>query len=174
MELISKIDYGVFNFIDNYIRNDLLDFFMIKISSLGNSGFIWICFAAAFLINKKYRKAGYILSIGLLTYLIFGELILKNVIARNRPDFASAFNVKIPKSYSFPSGHTTSSVLSFLIISKYIKKLRFIVIPLGILISISRFYIGVHYFSDVVGGVILGLIIYYIALYIGHKFGLDQ
>lgn len=174
MEIISRIDYGVFEFINNYIRNSFLDSFMIKISMLGNGGFIWIIFAAAFLINKKYRKIGYILSIGLFTYLIFGELLLKNLIARSRPEYALAFNIAIPKSYSFPSGHTTSSILSCLIISKYIKKLRFIVIPLGVLIPISRFYIGVHYFSDVVGGVILGTIIYYIAIYIGYKFKFDQ
>lgn len=174
MELISKIDYGVFDFINNHIRNSKLDFFMIKVSMLGNGGFIWICFAIALLVNKKYRKVGYMLSIGLLIYLIFGELILKNIIARSRPDFALALNLQIPKSYSFPSGHTTSSILSCLIISKHIKKLRFIVIPLGVLIPISRFYIGVHYFSDVAGGVILGLIIYFIVKNIGRKFGLNQ
>lgn len=174
MELISKFDFGVFEFINTYIRNSALDFFMIKITNLGNGGFIWILFTAAFLVNKKYRKIGYILSIGLFTYLIFGELLLKNIIARDRPQFAVLLNVKIPRSYSFPSGHTTSSVLSLLIISKYIKKLRIVVIPLGILISVSRFYIGVHYFSDVAAGVLLGIIIYYFSVYIGHKFGLDQ
>jgi len=65
------------------------------------------------MINKKYRKIGYMALGALILSTILGEEIIKNVVRRIRPSAnIPAFNLLIekPLTYSFPSGHTSSSL----------------------------------------------------------------
>ncbi|MCX6733346.1 MAG: phosphatase PAP2 family protein [Candidatus Peregrinibacteria bacterium] len=72
------------------------------------------------------------------------------------------------KSFSFPSGHALISMalyglITYIIYRNYKKKSQKITtISIGtlliFLIGISRLYLGVHYFSDVIGGYLIGSI----------------
>lgn len=72
------------------------------------------------------------------------------------------------KSFSFPSGHALISIalyglITYIIYRNYQKKSQKITIAsigtlLILLIGISRLYLGVHYFSDVIGGYFIGSI----------------
>jgi undecaprenyl-diphosphatase len=91
---------------------------------------------------------------------------LKLVIQRPRPDGAAPFLAGA--SYSFPSGHTLGSVvgygmLAYLLIRepRTTSVARGVVVvsiatALVIAIAVSRLYLGVHYFSDVVGALAAG------------------
>jgi len=93
------------------------------------------------------------------------ERILKWWFHRARPEFAAAY---LPEySYSFPSGHAMTSVIAYGILVYTLircgvhdrRAQRGIVIGAGILaltIAFSRLYLGVHYFSDVIAGLITG------------------
>ncbi len=76
--------------------------------------------------------------------------------------------------FSFPSGHATIAVsfygyLAFLLTKLVCPKYKFIIVSSAVLIAfligLSRLYLGVHYFSDVIGGYFIGVI----ALIIGIK-----
>lgn len=58
--------------------------------------------------------------------------------------------------YSFPSGHTMHAVMFTLLVAAHTPWLLPIVIPLAVLIAISRVGLGLHYFSDVLAGAVMG------------------
>ena len=58
--------------------------------------------------------------------------------------------------YSFPSGHTMHAVMFSVLVAAHTPWLLPIVIPLSLLIAISRVGLGLHYVSDVIAGAALG------------------
>ncbi len=98
------------------------------------------------------------------------EFILKTIINRPRPFEALNVSSTVSTSMSsFPSGHT---MMFFVMIPYLTNKFPKITIPLwtiSILVGFSRIYLGVHYFSDVVAGAIIGYFIGLMILQIGEK-----
>lgn len=91
------------------IHQPVLDHIMTGLSTIGNAGIFWIVLGLALCIPKKYRKIGIQMVISMAITFIIGNLILKNLIARQRPcwlDTQIALLIKSPKDYSFPSGHS--------------------------------------------------------------------
>ena len=58
--------------------------------------------------------------------------------------------------YSFPSGHTMHAVMFTLFVTAHTPWLLPIVVPLAVMIAISRVGLGLHYASDVVAGAAMG------------------
>lgn len=92
--------------------------------------------------------------------------ILKEVFHRARPDTEYARGILL-ETYSFPSGHATSSVVIFglaaliawhLLPQPYATIAVTLLIVLIILIGISRVYLGAHYASDVLVGWGIGFV----------------
>ena len=95
------------------------------------------------------------------------DVVLKLVIRRPRPPGAAAFLQHF--SWSFPSGHAMASLIGYGVLA-YVLTLLWIhrrsaqiAVVLGaalliIAIGFSRLYLGVHYFSDVVGGYAAGVL----------------
>lgn len=93
--------------------------------------------------------------------ILFG--MIKMTIGRMRPEMA----LLEVGGYSFPSGHTTMATAMAAALYLIMKQLRsdrwwqwgwlFIALLWSLLIGTTRLYLGVHWFSDVVGGVGLGL-----------------
>jgi len=141
-----------------------LDFFS-KITHLGETKYILVfsLLLLAILLKKGLIKE----FVGLLT-LTFSSasfiLIFKNLIKEPRPKFALITET----SYSFPSGHSTIAIAFYGLLIIYLFKVNKLNVKslslgfLGILligsILLSRLVLGVHYFFDIIGGIILGLI----------------
>lgn len=144
------------------MRSPIGDEIMCFITSLGNAGWIWIVLAAALLMYPKTRKTGCIVAAALIFDLILCNGILKNLIARTRPfDINTAVEliVKRPRDYSFPSGHTAASFATIgALFFAGQKKLGIAALVPGILIAFSRLYLYVHFPTDILGGILVGLL----------------
>ena len=169
------IDTMVLEFI-RQIQNPFFDFIMPIFTILGDKGFIWIILGVSLLFFRKSRIYGVAVLLSLLLTVILGEVIIKPLVHRARPFITHGFEILIngPTSYSFPSGHTASSFAVFGIFLFAIKKYRLTCFVLAFLIAFSRIYLGVHYFSDVVAGVVLGLLDAYIIYRFDLKNKIDE
>lgn len=115
-----------------------------------------------FLYFKKHYREVLFLAITMTTCGLAMPL-LKNIFRRERPNFYRLIEIS---GYSFPSGHTTSATTMYLtlaiILLSIMKKLNkyfvFSIAVLGIvIIGSSRIYLGVHYPTDVMAGICLGI-----------------
>lgn len=140
------------------IQTEILTPIMIFLSTSNDKGAIWILLCLIFLFNSKTRKDSIVLITALLVVTILGEGLIKHLIMRERPfvTWDLPLLLKAPKGYSFPSGHTASSMAVLGIFLLRIKRYCSFVALLAIGISFSRLYLQVHYLTDVLGGVLLG------------------
>ncbi len=130
------------------------------ITFFGEFGAGWIAIALVMVCMKKSRKAGWTVGVALLLGLMLGEYGLKLLVQRPRPfEELAGLQLLIPEpfGFSFPSGHTTSSFAAALSIFYYHKKWGAAALGLAALVGFSRMYFTVHYLTDVLFGVVLGI-----------------
>lgn len=165
------MQFGITKEIDNNIslyfslnNNNLLTSFFKFISFICSPKFMIIINAVLFIyimLNKKYRLL--IITLSSILSVIVNNLV-KIIVRRERPNF---LRLVVESSYSFPSGHAMISVLFFGSIIylinksniKYRKTITLLLIIFIALVCISRIYLGVHYLTDVVGGVLMAIFI---------------
>lgn len=158
---INKFDNYILCFIKNHVHNKYLDILMPIITSMGNLGAIWIIIASIISLSNTDRLIGYMIVFTLVIGTILGEGIIKNIVRRIRPcNKHNNFSLLIsrPLSYSFPSGHTLSSFAASEMLSINYPKYRFIFMAIAFLIALSRIYLYVHYPTDIMAGIILGIL----------------
>ena len=167
-----NIEFAILDFIQKYLTSPIMDKIMVFITTLGNTGMIWIVLALLMLFNKKYRKTGIVLAIGLILSLVIGNIMLKPLFHRLRP-FQIKEGIELiisaPHDYSFPSGHTLASVISATILLLRERKIGIYALVLAILIAFSRVYLYVHFPTDILGGAILGVVIGFASIKIAEK-----
>lgn len=181
MDFIINMDSDILLYIQENIRSNNLDVFFSNFTKLGNGGILWIGISLMCIIFKKTRKLGLMISLSLLFGFIITNLTLKNFIARTRPFYTIQdlyALIPYPKDYSFPSGHTTSSFAVCTTLFIMLKKrYSFIFLIFATLMGFSRLYVGVHYPTDVLCGLIIGVLCaissYYIIKWIYLKKSTD-
>ena len=157
---ILDFDYKVIEIISN-IYDPKIESLMTFITKFGE-WYIPTAIIVCIFLFVKNKLYSYIL---IVNYAVIGLItfIVKSIIMRPRPLVAL---IEIPLSYSFPSGHTLTSIFFYILLwylitlnkNNKIKIPLFILFSLlAILVSFSRIYLGVHYFSDVMGGIIYSI-----------------
>ena len=158
---IRTIDWNLLHWIRDTLQCSALDFLMPNITALGNGGAIWIAAAAAMTGSRTYRKYGIAMFAALAAGVLVGNVCLKHWVARARPCWLDpvALLIQNPTDYSFPSGHTLSSVIGAVMLTAANRKFALPAILLAALIAFSRLYLYVHFPSDVLASVLLGVLI---------------
>jgi len=172
MEAILGFDFAILDFIRENIANPVLDVIMKIITHSGDAGIIWIAAALLCLIFKKTRKAGVCMAIALILVLLICNLTLKPIIARPRPFMLREeieLIISAPSGFSFPSGHTASSFAAAVGLFIYHKKLGIAALIWAFLIAFSRLYMYVHYPTDVLAGMVIGILCAVVAMIIVNK-----
>ena len=155
-----SFDWAILHWIQHTLVCPALDVLMPKITLLGNGGAIWLLAAALLLVTKKYRRYGALLLAGLAAGVLAGNVVLKHLIARPRPcwlDTSVPLLIANPADYSFPSGHTLSSVIGATILTRADRRFGYAAIPLAALIAFSRLYLYVHFPTDILGAAVLSV-----------------
>lgn len=141
-------------------RNPILNTFSLFITLLGNE-IIYFIFAG-FLLHYDY-------DLGLKLLLIMSveafvtHIVLKPIIKRERP-FIKYKSIKLvgrtPKDKSWPSGHTaTVFCFTVFLLLHFPLYIGIIALILAIFVAMTRMYLGVHYPTDVIGGILLSILI---------------
>ena len=145
-----------------HLRTPFLDETMRFVTSLGNFSIAWVMLALVLILIPKTRKIGLVVMVAVILDSILCNVILKNIFVRPRPcDVNTAINLLIPRpsGYSFPSGHTSASFAA--VAALYFsgeRKIWKAALALAILIAFSRMYLYVHYPTDVLGGIVCGIL----------------
>lgn len=166
-EPFLHFDLSVFEWVQT-IQTPILSAILKVITTLGEGGIIFILLALILLFTKKYRKAGFAMIVALGVMVICNNLILKEILARPRP-FNLTFDwwnevykfpdiVSRPDSYSFPSGHTSSAFAAAIALVWYDKKIGIPTTIFAFIMGFSRIYVEVHYCTDVIAGMLVGII----------------
>ena len=167
-KIINPLDELVESFVIG-IRNDNITKIMINMTNLGSAySLIVISILLFFFIKNKKIPLSIIIN---LVTVFFTSQIFKFIFRRSRPNGIFLVDAS---GYSYPSGHTMVSFafyiyLLYLLCKKIDNKLVKILLTifttiLLALIAFSRIYLGVHYLSDIIGGLLLGTT--YIILFI--------
>ena len=161
--IFQAFDLKIISYIQS-LENEYLTVFYKMITIIADtyqSAIITILLVTFLYFKKHYREALF-LAITMTTCGLAMPL-LKNIFSRERPNFYRLIEIS---GYSFPSGHTTSATTMYLtlaiILLSIMKKLNkyfvFSIAVLGIvIIGGSRIYLGVHYPTDVMAGICLGI-----------------
>ncbi len=153
--------------------------FFEGVSVLGKGGIFLILLSVLLMLYRPTRRFGTAMLLGLTIGYLITNLFLKVAIARPRPytDTDSVFydlwltvNQHTESDKSFPSGHMTAacaSMTALVILARPWQKL--LAALFAILMGISRIYLVVHFPSDVLGGLIVGVFAGCVATLIAQK-----
>ena len=168
------IDGQILLFIQEHLRNPVFDRFFKFIRHLGDAGIFWILLTVVLLCFRQTRRAGIYSACALIGSLVVNNLILKNLAGRIRPyEVVEGLQCIVAPAVdaSFPSGHTGASFASAVSIFRQLPgKYAVFLIVLASLIAFSRLYVGIHYPTDVLGGLVTGIGIGLLVNVIGAKF----
>jgi undecaprenyl-diphosphatase len=160
--LLLRWDLPIQRFVERHRTDDLTSFFL-GASRLGSTVVVVAMSAALTVLTwRRCRAVGIAILVAALARPLL-EFVLKLVVARDRPDLE---RLVTGRGFSFPSGHVMAAVALYgllpLVVALFTRS-RVLwwasVVASGLVIAAvaaSRVYLGVHWFSDVVGSLLLG------------------
>lgn len=172
--MITNVDFAILDWIQNTFKCGFMDGFMLFVTKLCDGGVAFIALTILLLIIPKTRKLGLAAAFALIINHVATNIVIKNIVCRPRPCHLREVEMllEIPSSYSFPSGHTSTSfaVTFALMLQDREKWIRWL--PVGIvscLIAFSRLYLYVHFPTDVLAGILVGLCSALAAVFLAKK-----
>ena len=159
MSAITQWDFSVLDAIAAR-RTPFFDAIFPFITKLGNAGVVWILFAAVLLCFKKTRRLAICAAIALILDLLVCNFLLKPMVDRVRPFALREVQLLVPApgDASFPSGHAAAAFSFSMALAFRKSKLAIPALLLAALISFTRLYFYLHFPTDVLGGIAVGIV----------------
>lgn len=161
MQSLLDLDYKLFKFFNLFAhRSDAMDFFVVFFADYVM--FLLIAGLAVFVILKKKKRSSWIIALQALAAAFLGRALIIPLIRifffRLRPFVAGVVSQLLPHNPfegSFPSGHTT--VMFAIAFSLFSEDRRWgaMYLCLALLSGLARVSAGVHFPSDILGGIVL-------------------
>ncbi len=156
--------------IQEYLRGPVTDPFFTFYTTLGNMGLCWLVLSVGMLCAPKTRKAGVAGLVALLIGFLCTNVILKPLVCRTRPWLVVEGLVALVAErdpHSFPSGHTCAAFAAACAWRPYLsKRWANTALVCAALMGFSRLYVGVHFPTDVLAGVLVGCLSAWLACHV--------
>ncbi len=174
LESIQALDGAILLWIQSCLRLPILDGFFMFFTQLGNAGLIWIAISLAMLFFPKTRKVGIWTLAALLMGVLCTNVLLKNIVGRQRPWLVVeglTYLVQEHDPLSFPSGHTCAAFAAGGLWFRMAQRRWVKALCLGqaFLMAWSRLYVGVHFPTDVLAGMLIGFACSQLAWYLSRR-----
>jgi undecaprenyl-diphosphatase len=147
-------------------RTPTLDTGLRRLSNAANHSRLWFAIAAGLALagGRSGRRAAVAGSVAIAATSAIVNLTMKTTVVRERPDriaadVARARHVRMPRSTSFPSGHSASAFAFAAAVGDVLVPASAPVHALAAGVAYSRVHTGVHYPGDVVAGSLVGLVV---------------
>lgn len=152
------LDTAFFFFI-GLIKNPILNILMSWVTNFFSLFVILVFMTSLFLWEERKSKWIKPLWLGFFSTLII-VFIVNMLVMRPRP-FGNVFIISFLNLvlYSFPSMHAAAAFSALPVLDLEFPKLKWFWLGFALLIALSRIYMGIHYFSDVVAGAFFGYLI---------------
>ncbi|NLF34752.1 MAG: phosphatase PAP2 family protein [Clostridiales bacterium] len=163
LDAIQSLDSALLLFLQTHLRSAFLDSFMTVYTTLGDNGLVWIAVSLVFLCFRPTRRAGLLALCAMLLGLICNNMILKHLFSRPRPYLTVPGLLPLippPDPNSFPSGHTCAAFAAASIWWRALPQrlMGAVGLAAALLMGFSRLYVGVHFLTDVLTGMAVGLL----------------
>ncbi len=173
LNILSSLDDNILLFFQESVRNPVLTPVLRLITTLGNGGAVWIALTVLLLLIPKTRQVGFMTTLSLIGTLLVNNILLKPLVNRTRPYEVIeglTYLVRTPVDSSFPSGHSACSfAVACIMYRRLPRRYGVPALILAFLIALSRLYVGVHYPSDVLFGILSGVLISFAAEKLGDR-----
>lgn len=137
-----------------------MDFLMTTVSLLCTGNLLWFAIAGILICRKDTRRIGFTLALAFVISMLVCNVTLKPMIERVRPfeEYGVTLIIPEPSDYSFPSGHTVGVTVMTTVLLKHFRKYGYAMAVFAVSVMFSRIYLFVHYPTDIIGGIVIGLI----------------
>lgn len=159
----------------NSSDHPVVDKLMLWATRMGNGGVVWIAVGLIMMgMGRRLEGLMTLLALTLTAFLI--NLVVKPMFTRKRPyEILETVRTMVnpPFGSSFPSGHAASSFAAASMLWFFNMPFRYFALALALLIAVSRVYLMVHFPSDVLVGVVSGIVISYLTYLLALRVGIQ-
>ena len=141
-------------------RSTALNRVFYTASEVGDFGMLWLAISAAqaALGPDAKTKAAIRMAAALGVESVLVNGVVKSLFNRERPEWEQdrPLHLRKPRTSSFPSGHSSSAVMAFLLFTQPKTPWAPVYALLAGTVAVSRVHVKIHHMSDVAGGLLVG------------------
>ena len=159
MQTILTFDFAILDWIRAHLSCPFMDAAMPFVSLFAEAGIFFILCTLVMFFFPKWRRTALSSAFALAIGLLICNIILKPLVGRVRPYDVRGVSIIVDPlgDGSFPSGHALAAFEFAAVMLKRRPKLGVPAVVLAVLISFSRLYLYLHFPTDVLTGIVLGI-----------------